>query len=91
MCSVVRLSLRGNVASNTRNLVEEHLQLGQAWIEAEQQRIGILQKILNDNSTNCTMDYPEALFSEYEAALSEAGRANRAYFQWLAEQGIQSR
>ena len=91
MCSVVRLSLRGNVASNTRNLVEEHMQSGQAWIEAEQERIGILQKILNDNSTKCTMDYPEALFSEYEAALSEAGRANRAYFQWLAEQGIQSR
>jgi hypothetical protein len=79
------------VASNTRNLVEEHMQLGQAWIEAEKQRIGILQKILNDNSAKCTMDYPEALFREYEAALSEAGRANRAYFQWLAEQGIQSR
>jgi len=79
------------VASSTRNLVEEHQRLSRAWIEAEQERISILQKILRDNLAKCTMDYPEDLFSEYEAALSEATRANRAYFQWLAEQGIQSR
>lgn len=79
------------MASSTRNLVEEHQQLGQAWIEAEQERISILQKILNENSAKCTMDYPEDLFRDYEAALSEATQANRAYFQWLAEQGIQSR
>mgnify|MGYP004209732539 CR=1 FL=1 len=79
------------MASNTRNLVEEHMQLGQTWIEAEQSRIAILQTILNDNSDKCTMDYPEDLFRAYEVALSEAAQANRAYFQWLAEQGIQSR
>ena len=79
------------MASNTRNLIEEHMQLGQTWIEAEQRRIAILQTILNDNSAKCTMDYPEDLFREYEVALSEAAQANRTYFQWLAEQGIQSR
>ena len=79
------------MASSTRNVVEEHQQLGRAWIEAEQERIGILQKILQDNSAKCTMDYPEDLFREYEAALSAATQANRVYFQWLAEQGIQSR
>ena len=87
----IKLSLGGNVASNTRNLIEEHMQLGQTWIEAEQSRIAILQTILNDNSDKCTMDYPEDLFREYEVALSEAAQANRTYFQWLAEQGIQSR
>ncbi len=79
------------MVSQTRNLVEEHQQLGQAWIDAEQQRIGILQKIIQDNQGKCTMDYPEDLFVEYENALVQASQANRAYFQWLAEQGLRSR
>lgn len=79
------------MALGTRNLVEEHQKLGRAWIDAEQERISILQKILQDNFTKCTMDYPEDLFREYEAALSAATQANQAYFRWLAEQGIQSR
>jgi hypothetical protein len=79
------------MVSQARNLVEEHQQLGQAWIDAEQERIGILQKIIRDNAGKCTMDYPEDLFVEYDEALARAAQANRAYVQWLAEQGLRSR
>ena len=79
------------MVSEARDLSVEHQQLGQAWIDAEQERIGILQKIIRDNAGKCTMDYPEDLFVEYEDSLARAAQANRAYFQWLAEQGLRSR
>ena len=79
------------MTSGTRNLVEEHLQLSQAWINAEQARVDILQRILNDHAAKCTMDYPDGLFAAYEDALSRASQTSRVYTQWLAEQGIQAR
>ncbi len=75
----------------TRDLVAEHHQLSQAWIEAEQSRISILQGIIHTHASMCTMDYPESLFTAYEEALFQASQASRAYTQWLAEQGFQSK
>ncbi len=79
------------MVSETRNPVEEHRRLGQAWVEAEQRRVKILQSVLEAQLGKCTMDYPEGLFDEYDEALFQAGTANRAYFLWLAEQGFRSR
>ena len=80
-----------DMTSETRDLEEEHQQLGQAWLAAEQERVALLQGILKAHVGKCTMDYPDGLFADYEAALGKAAAAHRAYAQWLAEQGIQSR
>ncbi len=79
------------MTSGVRNLLEEHQQLSQVWLEAEQERVNLLQNVLQDYVGKCTMDYPDGLFTEYQEALANAAAANRAYVQWLAEQGIQSR
>ena len=65
--------------------------MSQAWIDAEQYRISILQGIIHTHAAMCTMDYPEGLFTAYEDALFQASQASRAYTQWLAEQGFQSK
>ena len=75
----------------SRDLAAEHYQLSQAWIDAEQSRISILQGIIHTHAAMCTMDYPEGLFTAYEDALFQASQASRAYTQWLAEQGFQSK
>ncbi len=75
----------------TRDLVAEHHELSQAWIDAEQSRISILQGIIHTHAAMCTMDYPEGLFIAYEEALFQASQASRAYTQWLAGQGFQSK
>ena len=79
------------MVSEARDPLEEHQRLGQAWLEAEQERVSILQKILKDCAGKCTMDYPDGAFSEYQEALARAAAASREYVQWLARQGIQSR
>ena len=79
------------MASGTRNLLEEHEQLAQTWLDAEQERVAILQKILQGHVGKCTMDLPDGLFTDYQGGLAKAAVASRAYTQWLAEQGIQSR
>ncbi len=77
--------------SGSKDLEEEHHRLSQAWIDAEQYRISILQGIIHTHAAMCTMDYPEGLFTAYEDALFQASQASRAYTQWLAEQGFQSK
>ena len=73
------------------DLEQEHHRLSQAWLDAEQYRISILQGIIHNHAAMCTMDYPEGLFTAYEDALFQASQASRAYTQWLAEQGFQSK
>ncbi len=79
------------MVSETRNPGEEHRRLGQEWVDAERRRVEILQSVLEAQLGKCTMDYPEGLFDEYDEALFQASQANRAYFLWLAEQGLRSR
>jgi hypothetical protein len=79
------------MVSGAGDPLEEHQRLGQAWLEAEQERISILQTILKDCAGKCTMDYPDGAFAEYQEALARAAAASREYVQWLAQQGIQSR
>ena len=75
----------------TTHLLEEHRCLADAWLAAEQERVCLLQNVLGQCAGKCTMDYPDGLFEEYQAALGRAARANQEYFRWLAQQGIQSR
>ena len=79
------------MVSETPDPVEEHRRLSRAWVEAEQNRVDVLQSVLELQIGKCTMDYPEGLFDEYDEALHQASQANRAYFLWLAEQGLRSR
>lgn len=79
------------MVSQSRDLLAEHQRLAQEWLAAEQERVGILQKILKEGAGKCTMDYPDGAFTEYQEALGRAAVAHRAYLQWLAQQGIQSR
>ena len=79
------------MVSEMRNPVEEHRRLGQEWVDAERRRVEILQSVMEAQLGKCTMDYPEGLFDEYDEALFQASQANRAYFLWLAEQGLRSR
>ena len=79
------------MVSEIRNPMEEHRRLGQEWVDAERRRVEILQSVLEAQLGKCTMDYPEGLFDEYDEALFQASQANRAYFLWLAEQGLRSR
>ena len=75
----------------SKDLEQEHHRLSQSWINAEQARISILQGIIHTHAAMCTMDYPEGLFTAYEDALFQASQASRAYTQWLAERGFQSK
>ena len=79
------------MATGLQNLLGEHRQLAQAWLESEQARIEILEKLLQVSDGKCTMDYPENFFGGYEEALARAGAANQDYVQWLARQGFPSR
>jgi len=78
------------MATGRELLLAEHRRLAHAWLESEQDRIGILEKLLRESDGKCTMDYPENFFEGYEAALARARRANRDYVQWLARQGFPS-
>jgi hypothetical protein len=78
------------MASEVRDLVEEHSGLSQAWLEAEQARVEVLGKLILGFGNKCAMDLPENFFKEYDDALARAGMARRSYVRWLAEQGIAS-
>ena len=75
----------------TDRLVEEHNQISQAWLEAEQSRVRILEQLIKEHGGKCTMDYPENIFKVYDEALASAAAANREYVKWLAQQGYPSR
>ena len=79
------------MSTGLQNILEEHRRLAQAWLESEQTRIDILEKLLRESDGKCTMDYPENFFQGYEEALAQARTANRDYVQWLARQGFPSR
>ncbi len=76
------------MASEVRNLIEEHGRLGQSWLDAEQVRMAILNKLLAGYAEKCPSDYAEDFFGEYEDALHKATSAGWDYSRWLAEQGI---
>jgi hypothetical protein len=78
------------MASDVRDLVEEHSGLSQDWLAAEQARVDVLGKLILGFGNKCTMDLPEGFFKEYDDALARAGMARRSYVRWLAEQGIAS-
>ena len=75
----------------THRLVEEHSQLSQAWLEAEQGRVEVLEQLIKEHGGKCIMDYPEDMFKGYDEALAKAAAASREYVQWLAQQGYPSR
>jgi len=75
----------------TDRLVEEHNQLSQAWLEAERDRVEVLEELIKEHGGKCTMDYPEKVFDGYDQALLKAAAASREYFLWLAQQGFPSR
>ena len=75
----------------TDRLVEEHNQLSQAWLEAEQSRVEVLEQLIKEHGGKCTMDYPENVFEGYDQALIKAAAASREYVLWLAQQGFPSR
>ena len=75
----------------TDRLVEEHNQLSHAWLEAEQGRVEVLERLIKEHGGKCTMDYPENIFQGYDKALAKAAAASREYVQWLAQQGFPSR
>ncbi len=79
------------MATGLQHLLEEHRRLAQAWLESEQARMVILEKLLQVSDGKCTMDYPEGFFDSYEEALTRARAANQDYVQWLARQGFPSR
>ena len=79
------------MATGTDILVEEHQRLSQAWLEAEQARVDVLAKLIQEYGHKCTMDYPYNLFKGYDEALAKAAAASRDYVQWLAQQGFPSR
>ncbi len=74
----------------TNRLVDEHHQLSQAWLDAEQSRVGILEVLIREHAGQCTMDYPENMFQAYDEALAKAAAASREYIKWLAQQGFPS-
>ena len=74
----------------TDRLVEKHNQLSQAWLEAEQGRVEVLERLIKEHGGKCTMDYPENIFQGYDEALAKAAAASREYGQWLAQQGFPS-
>jgi hypothetical protein len=78
------------MSSGVKDLVQEHGAVSQAWLEAEQERVDILSKLILGFGNKCTMDLPENFFKEYDEALVKAARARRSYVKWLAEQGIAS-
>jgi hypothetical protein len=61
------------MAATTR-LLEEHQKLAQVWLEAERERVNILQKVLQEYGDKCITDYPENLFRSYEEALAMAAQ-----------------
>ncbi len=76
------------MVSEVRNLADEHGRLSQAWLDAEQARMTILNKLLVGYAEKCPSDYAEDFFGGYEDALNKATSASRDYSRWLAEQGI---
>ena len=76
------------MAEGPGRLGEEHNLLAQTWIQAEQVRMKILDKLLVGYAEKCPSDYAEDFFGEYQNALDQATSAGRSYSRWLAEQGI---
>ena len=71
-----------------QSYLDEHQRLGKAWLDAEQQRVAILQKLLKDCGDKCAMDYPPERWEAYLDAIQKAKVAGKAYQQWLTREGI---
>ena len=78
------------MVSETPDPVEEHRRLSRAGSKRSSTGSMCCSPFWKSRSANAH-DYPEGLFDEYDEALHQASQANRAYFLWLAEQGLRSR